>query len=480
MVGKTSRRAPVGDVKPLTEERKDLIERYTVDDAQAERLARRRRGEPEAPAAEAKPLVQEAKTGAAAESYTTRAMTAETISDRRAAVEASRFGAEAGEAPTGVDEQVGPAAAADEKRGSSRPQRARRARRQGAEAGEAPTGVDEQVGPAAEADEKRGSSRPQRARRARRQGSEADEVPAGVDEQAGPAAEADEKRGSSRPQRARRARRQGAEAGEAPTGVDEQVGPAAEADEKRGSSRPQRARRARRQGAEADEVPAGVDEQAGPAAEADEKRGSSRPQRARRARRQGAEANEVPAGVDEQAGPAVEADEKRLADEQARLAAEGEVRRLTEELTRLAAEAEAMRAGPQPPPQLDAAAEAVRTVEAQRTLKAVAAPIDVPPVEQTEVCFVTRWRGYLTCEFFARRPDGAIVATSGTFRWRKSDPPPEDGPAREAFDRLVAELLAYGWEERGQGALWYEQRFERPAHSTPSEREAAAGTRSRH
>jgi hypothetical protein len=401
MVGKTSRRAPVGDVKPLTEERKDLIERYTVDDAQAEMLARRPQDEPEAPAAEAKPSVQEAKTGAAAESYTTGAMTAERIGDRRAAVGASRFGAEA------------------------------------------------------------------------------DEAPAGVDEQAGPAAEADEKRGSSRPQRARRARRQGAAADEVPAGVDEQAAPAAEADEKRGSSRPQRARRARRQGAAADEAPAGVDEQAAPAAEADEKRGSSRPQRARRARRQGAAADEAPAGVDEQAGPAVEADEQRLAEKQARLVAEAEVRDLTEELARLAAEAEAMRAGPQPP-QLDAAGEAVRAVEAQRTLRAVGAPIDVPPVEQIEVCSVARWRGYLTCEFFARRPDGAIVATSGTFRWRKSDPPPEDGPAREAFDRLVAELLAYGWEERGRGALWYERRFERSAHSTPSEREAATATRRQH
>jgi hypothetical protein len=323
MVGKTSRRAPVGDVKPLTEERKDLIERYTVDDAQAEMLARRPQDEPEAPAAEAKPSVQEAKTGAAAESYTTGAMTAERIGDRRAAVGASRFGAAA------------------------------------------------------------------------------------------------------------------------------------------------------------DEAPAGVDEQAAPAAEADEKRGSSRPQRARRARRQGAAADEAPAGVDEQAGPAVEADEQRLAEKQARLVAEAEVRDLTEELARLAAEAEAMRAGPQPP-QLDAAGEAVRAVEAQRTLRAVGAPIDVPPVEQIEVCSVARWRGYLTCEFFARRPDGAIVATSGTFRWRKSDPPPEDGPAREAFDRLVAELLAYGWEERGRGALWYERRFERSAHSTPSEREAATATRRQH
>ena len=428
MVGKTSRGGSVGHVKPLTEERKDLIERYTVDDAQAERLARLRQGESEAPAAEAKPSVQQAKTGALAGSYTTGPMTAETISDRRAAVGA---------------------------------------RRQGVDADKAPAGVAEQAGPAVEADKERDTSRPQRARRARRQGVDADKAPAGVAEQAGPAAEADKERDTSRPQRARRARRQGVDADKAPAGVAEQAGPAAEADKERDTSRPQRARRARRQGVDADKAPAGVAEQAGPAAEADKERDTSRPQRARRARRQGVDADKAPAGVAEQAGPAAEAAEKRFADEPARLAAEAEVRRLTEELTRLAAEAEAMHAGPRSP-QRDVAAEVGRAVEPQRTLKAVAGPFDLSPVEQTEVCYVARWRGYLTCEFFARRPDGAIVATSGTFPWRKSDPPPEDGPAREAFDQLVAELLAYGWEERGRGALWYERRFERPAHLTPS------------
>lgn len=191
----------------------------------------------------------------------------------------------------------------------------------------------------------------------------------------------------------------------------------------------------------------------------------------------GADSDDAPGSPNEQARPAAEADERRLADEQARLAAEAEVRRLSEELIRLAAEADAMRASPQPP-RLDTTAEEGRTVESQRTLKAVAVPFDASLVEQTEVCYVARWRGYLTCEFFARRPDGAIVAASGTFRWRKSDPPPEDGPAREAFDRLVAELLAYEWEERGRGAVWYERRFERPAGLTPSEREGAALTRS--
>jgi len=175
----------------------------------------------------------------------------------------------------------------------------------------------------------------------------------------------------------------------------------------------------------------------------------------------GAGADAEPADREEQASPAAEAEEKRLAEGRARLAAEAEVRRLSEELTRLAAGAEAVRNGPGSP-RLDAPEQSGRPVEAQRTLKAVAGPLDVSPVGQADVCHVVRWRGYLTCEFLARRPDGAIVAASGTFRWRKSAPPPEDGLAREAFDRLVGELLAYGWEERGRGALWYERRFERP------------------
>jgi hypothetical protein len=225
-------------------------------------------------------------------------------------------------------------------------------------------------------------------------------------------------------------------------------------------NRTQRAGTARRRGADADEVSAGRDEQAKGAADASEKRGTSRTQRARKPRRQ-ARADEALASDDERAGPPSSPGEKRGAGEQAPLPAEAEVSRLTEELARLAAEAAEIHVGREPL-QLDAAAGAGRAVEAQRTLKAGDVPIDVPRVEQTEMCYVERWRGYLTCEFFARRSDGAIVATSGPFRWRKSDVPPEDGPPREAFDRLVAGLLAHGWEERGRGALWYERRFERP------------------
>jgi hypothetical protein len=399
MTGRASRHAPVDDVKPLTEDRKNLIERYTVDADEAGSPAVPP-GEPEAPAAGAKPSAEGTKTGSAVEPYTTVAMAAGSIGNGRAAVETSRLGAD-------PDEEL-----------------------------------------------------------------------AGLDEQAEPAREASETRGTSRPRRAGRPRSREAGVDEARTGSEEKTVHAAKPDEK-GGTRTQRVGKARRRGADADEAQPGRDEQANPAPKASEKRDTSRPRRAGRPRSQGGGADEVPAGESEQAAAPGASGEKGSAEGHALLAAEAEVRRLTEELARLAPEAKAVHAGREPP-QLDAAAEVERTFEAQRTLKAVEVPIDVPPVEQTEMCYVARWRGYLTCEFFARRPDGAIVATSGTFRWRKSTAPPDDGPAREAFDRLVAELVAYGWEERGQGLLWYERRFERPERSIPSEREAAPAPKSRY
>ena len=85
-----------------------------------------------------------------------------------------------------------------------------------------------------------------------------------------------------------------------------------------------------------------------------------------------------------------------------------------------------------------------------------------------EVCEIVRWRGYVTCEFYARRsPGGEVLATSGAFRWRKSAPPPDRGRAREAYERLTTRLNAEGWEESGRGSAWYERRFARelPGHA---------------
>jgi hypothetical protein len=83
-------------------------------------------------------------------------------------------------------------------------------------------------------------------------------------------------------------------------------------------------------------------------------------------------------------------------------------------------------------------------------------------VRRHEVCHIVRWRGYVTCEFYARGSvDGEIVAASGTFRWRKSAPPPNRGRPRAALDPLVAVLHADGWRECGRGPVWYERRLER-------------------
>src|ERR1700751_292884 len=155
MAGRTLRHAPVDDVKPLTEDRKNLIERYTVDADEAGSPAVPP-GEPEATSAEAKPSAEGTKTGGAVEPYTTVAMAAGSIGNGRAAVEISRLGADADEARAGLDEQAEPAPKASEKRGTSRPRRADRPRRQGAGADEARTGSQENAGPAAKPDEKRG------------------------------------------------------------------------------------------------------------------------------------------------------------------------------------------------------------------------------------------------------------------------------------------------------------------------------------
>jgi hypothetical protein len=81
--------------------------------------------------------------------------------------------------------------------------------------------------------------------------------------------------------------------------------------------------------------------------------------------------------------------------------------------------------------------------------------------EEVEAVEVVRWRGYVTSAFYARRlSDGEVLAISPTFRWRKSAPPSDAGPARIAYDSLVTELLEHGWFDQGTTGHWYERRFE--------------------
>src|ERR1700751_6042180 len=187
MAGRTLRHAPVDDVKPLTEDRKNLIERYTVDADEAGRTAVPP-GEPEAPAAEAKPSAEGTKTGGAVEPHTTVALAGGSIGNGRAAVETSRLVADPDEERAGLDEQAEPVREASENRGTSRPRRAGKPRSQGAGVDDERTANEEEKAvPAAKPDDKGGTKRTRRVGKARRPSADADEAPAGRDEQGNPA-----------------------------------------------------------------------------------------------------------------------------------------------------------------------------------------------------------------------------------------------------------------------------------------------------
>jgi hypothetical protein len=81
-------------------------------------------------------------------------------------------------------------------------------------------------------------------------------------------------------------------------------------------------------------------------------------------------------------------------------------------------------------------------------------------VERFSRCRVERWRGYVSSSFYALTETGEVLE-SPTFRWRRADPPPEDGAARAAYDSLVERLLAEGWEPEATGQTWYATTFVR-------------------
>jgi hypothetical protein len=87
------------------------------------------------------------------------------------------------------------------------------------------------------------------------------------------------------------------------------------------------------------------------------------------------------------------------------------------------------------------------------------------------------WHGYTTSDFYAlaMRPDGEIyvAARSPSFRWMRSEPPPEAGGAAKAHAALLERLAAEGWEPTTRGPVWYMTRFHR--RPTPTLRELARG-----
>lgn len=79
-----------------------------------------------------------------------------------------------------------------------------------------------------------------------------------------------------------------------------------------------------------------------------------------------------------------------------------------------------------------------------------------------ETCRVERWRGYVTSSFYAISDAGVVLAESPSFRWRRKQAPPDRGRIRAAWDALVAELAADGWEPtEASGSDWYRARFTR-------------------
>ena len=87
--------------------------------------------------------------------------------------------------------------------------------------------------------------------------------------------------------------------------------------------------------------------------------------------------------------------------------------------------------------------------------------------EQSEVCAIGWWHGYVRSDFYAASiaADGRErdVARSPRFSWWRGDPPPplHEG-ARAAHDALVARLVENGWRSLGAASgPWYAVRFQR-------------------
>jgi hypothetical protein len=82
---------------------------------------------------------------------------------------------------------------------------------------------------------------------------------------------------------------------------------------------------------------------------------------------------------------------------------------------------------------------------------------------QSETCTLELWRGYVKWRFYATttEPDGAetTVAASPFFRVGRGHSVEDSAAAHEAYDAIVAELVALGWEPADDQA--FTQRFRR-------------------
>jgi hypothetical protein len=96
--------------------------------------------------------------------------------------------------------------------------------------------------------------------------------------------------------------------------------------------------------------------------------------------------------------------------------------------------------------------------------------VAAPAAGGWEECEIDLCRGYVKSDFYAlaARPGGEryVAARSPAFRWWRSEPPLEEGPGAEAHARLVARLVADGWEPVGSGLVWYKTRLRRRRRPT--------------
>jgi hypothetical protein len=106
---------------------------------------------------------------------------------------------------------------------------------------------------------------------------------------------------------------------------------------------------------------------------------------------------------------------------------------------------------------------------ARRPLPAVAestapARSDAGPTNPP-ACEIRWWRGYVSSQFWAmaRNEDAEVtIAVSPSFRWRKSDSPPELPAATSALRALVESLEQEGWTVAGHGDQWFSVRMQAP------------------
>ncbi|MGH3031341.1 MAG: hypothetical protein ACRDNE_11395 [Gaiellaceae bacterium] len=96
--------------------------------------------------------------------------------------------------------------------------------------------------------------------------------------------------------------------------------------------------------------------------------------------------------------------------------------------------------------------------------------VAVPAVGDWEECEIDWWRGYVKSDFYALAvgPGGEryVAARSPAFRWWRREPPLEESPGAEPHARLVARLVADGWEPVGSGLAWYKTRLRRRRRPT--------------